>query len=362
MHSRQRSAFGVSFSSPVWAVAGLLGLLACGPIGGVGGDGAGTGGEGRWTGASAGAPATGPAVLPPPPAFKVVGYWPSWVGTSVNVQVSKLNYINYAFAKENPDGSISLAPPTKPLADLVKQGHGAGARVLLSIGGWNNGDASAFSTLSSSPTTRATFVAAVVSLIDQFQLDGIDIDWEFPRADVTASFTALMQDLSAALKPAGKLVTIAAAPSAYGSEGITADALQYIDLVNIMAYDGGNGAGHSPFALAQNSLQFWLGKGVPASKAVLGVPFYSQPGHTAYSALVGMNPSAANLDQVNDQFYNGIPTIQAKTSLAMTTGGGIMAWDLSQDSHCPASGCSAEAPDLSLLSAIYAASHQTVAP
>jgi chitinase len=346
----------------VWAVAGLLGLLACGPIGGVGDEGAGTGGQGGGTGASAGATASGPVALPPPPAFKVVGYWPSWQGPSANLQVSKLNYIDFAFATENADGSIMLAPPTKPLADLVKQGHAAGARVLLSVGGWNNGDASAFSTLSASPTTRATFVAAVDNLVAEFQLDGIDIDWEFPRADVTASYTALMQDLSASLKPNGKLLTIAAAPSAYGSEGITPDALQYIDLVNIMAYDGGNGAGHSPFALAQNSLQFWLGKGLPASKAILGVPFYSQPDHTAYSALVKTNPAAANLDQVGDQFYNGIPTIQAKTSLAMTTGGGIMAWDLSQDTHCPAGGCTADQPDVSLISAIYATSHQAATP
>jgi GH18 family chitinase len=281
----------------------------------------------------------------------------------VNLQVSKLNYIDFAFASEQPDGSIVLAPPTKPLADLVKQGHAAGARVLLSVGGWNNGDASAFTTLSASPTTRATFAAAVASLIDQFQLDGIDIDWEFPRAEVIASYTALMQELSASLKPKGKLLTIAAAPSSYGSEGITADALQYIDLVNIMAYDGGNGAGHSPFALAQNSLQFWLGKGLPASKAILGVPFYSQPSHTAYSSLVKADPAAANLDQDGDQFYNGIPTIKAKTSLAMTTGGGIMAWDLSQDVHVPAGDCGAvQSDDVSLISAIYATSHPSATP
>jgi chitinase len=360
MHLRRRCAL-LGLSSPAWLVAGLLGLLACGPIGGVG-ESAGNGGEGGGTACPTPA-ASEPAALPPPPAFKVVGYWPSWQGSSVNLQVSKLNYIDFAFATEQPDGSIVLPPPTKPLADLVKQGHAVGARVLLSVGGWNNGDASAFTTLSSSPATRATFVAAVANLIEQFQLDGIDIDWEFPRADVTASYTALMQDLSASLKPAGKLLTIAAAPSSYGSEGITADALQYIDLVNIMAYDGGNGAGHSPYALAQNSLQFWLGKGLSASKAILGVPFYSQPGHTAYSSLVKADPAAANLDQDGDQFYNGIPTIKAKTSLAMTTGGGIMAWDLSQDVHVQTDGCGTDQPgDVSLISAIYATSHPSATP
>jgi GH18 family chitinase len=335
--------------------------MACGPIGGVGDEA--SGGQPGSAGASAlDSAGAGPVTLPPPPAFKVVGYWPSWAGSALNVQTNKLNYINYAFAKEGADGSVTLTPPTKPLGDLVKQGHAAGARVLLSVGGWNNGDATPFATLSGNPTARAAFVSAVDGLIDQFQLDGIDIDWEFPRGDVVASYTALMQALSATLRPKNKLVTIAAAPSNYGSEGITADALQYIDLVNIMAYDGGQGAGHSPFALAQNALQFWAGKGLPASKAILGVPFYSQPGLTAYSALVRSDPSAANVDQVGDQFYNGIPTVQAKTDLAMTSGGGIMAWDLSQDSHCPSGGCDATTPDVSLLSAIYARSHSTVSP
>jgi len=60
------------------------------------------------------------------------------------------------------------------------------------------------------------------------------------------------------------------------------------------------------------------------------------------------NPAAANQDQLDTQFYNGIPTVQAKTALAMTSGGGIMAWDLSQDTHDA---------QLSLLSAIYNKSH-----
>src|SRR5882724_5429898 len=127
MHSRLRSAFGVGLSSAVWVSASLLGLLGCGPIGGVSADGAGTGGQASGTGESGGAGAEpGPLVLPPPPTFKVVGYWPSWVGSSLNLQVSKLNYVNYAFAKENADGTITLTAPTKPLADLVKQGHAAG--------------------------------------------------------------------------------------------------------------------------------------------------------------------------------------------------------------------------------------------
>ena len=324
----------------------MLGLAACGPLGGVDDGGLGAGGQAGVAGgtsAGAGAPA-----LPPEPAFKLVGYQPSWSGKAASLQFDKLNYVNFAFATELADGSVTLPQPTQQLLALSSLAHKSGVRVLLSVGGWNNGDASAFSTLSASATARAKFAATVDSYVDQFALDGIDIDWEYPRADAAASFTALMQEISARLRPKGKLLTIAAAPATYGSEGVTADALPYLDFVNIMAYDGGQGSGHSPYTLAQSALQTWASKGLPASKAILGVPFYSRPGNTAYAKLVTQDPNAANVDQLNDQYYNGIPTVQAKTALAMSTGGGIMAWDLSQD---------VSTPGLSLVSAIFATAH-----
>ena len=43
------------------------------------------------------------------------------------------------------------------------------------------------------------------------------------------------------------------------------------------------------------------------------------------------NNSFANLDQVEKTYYNGIPTIKAKTSLAMQQTGGVMIWEIGQD-------------------------------
>jgi hypothetical protein len=59
-----------------------------------------------------------------------------------------------------------------------------------------------------------------------------------------------------------------------------------------------------------------------------------------------MNPANANVDCINSggqQCYNGIPTIKRKTTWAMANGGGIMNWELSQDT----------AGATSLVSAIY---------
>ena len=350
MDSHQRSVTTVGFLRDLCVFAGLVSLMACGPLGGVEGE-SDLGGSGGQSAVGAGASSGGSGgavVLPPEPAFKVVGYQPSWVGSLAGLQFDKLNYVNYAFAIENSDGSVTLPQPTRLLTDLVSRGHAAGVRVLLSVGGWNDGNDQPFTDLSANADARAKFVATLAGYVDQYQLDGIDVDWEFPEPEVSAQFTNLMRDLSAMLKPKGKLLTIAGAADHYGGAGVTADALPYIDFVNIMAYDGGQGAGHSPYALAESSLQFWLAKGLPAAKAIVGVPFYSRPGYTAYSTLVQQNPQAANVDEMNSQFYNGIPTVQAKTALAMMSGGGVMAWDLSQDTRTA---------ELSLLNAIYAKSH-----
>jgi GH18 family chitinase len=349
MHSFQGSATRTRFSASVWILAAIavFGGAACGPIGGVAddADGGGAGQGSAGTGASGGA---GPVVLPDPPAFKFVGYQPAWAGTFATLQFDKLNYVDYAFATEHADGSVTLPTPTSSISALTSRAHQSGVRVLLSIGGWNNGDASAFASLAASADARTKFATTLDQYIDTYSLDGVDIDWEYPRGDSAQGYTAMMQELSAYLKPKNKLITIAGAAFNGGSDGITSDAIQYIDMVNIMAYDGNNGAGHSPYSFAQSSLALWLAKGFSAEKLILGVPFYAQPGSMPYSTIVAANPAAAMQDQVGDEYYNGIPTMQAKTTLAMMQGGGIMAWDLSQDSRTA---------DLSLVSAIYTQIH-----
>jgi chitinase len=348
MLSRPVRAFDFGFLRGFAAFAGLLGAVACGPLGGVE-DTEGMAGAGGGPAASAGAAANGGGspTLPDPPAFKVVGYAPSWVGSFAGLQIGKLNYLCYAFSKENPDGSVQAPPNPALLTNLVNSSHAAGVRVLLSIGGWNDGDDSAFHALAATPESRARFATALDGYVDQFQLDGIDIDWEFPEADQAANFTAMIKEVSAKLRPKNKLLTVAVAAFAGGGGGVTTESIPYLDLVNIMAYDGQDGAGHSPMDFAERALDLWLGKGVPPEKAILGVPFYSRPGYIPYSKLLADNPQASTLDQIGNEHYNGIPTVQAKTALAKQRAGGIMAWDLSQDTPNA---------DLSLLSAIYAKS------
>ena len=109
----------------------------------------------------------------------------------------------------------------------------------------------------------------------------------------------------------------------YGSDRVPDSVFKFNDFINIMAYDATgywnpqNAGPHSPLSYAKSSVNYWLKRGLPKSKAVLGVPFYGYGFGEAfrkeeypYKEIVANYPGAENLNQVgNTIFYNGIPLI-----------------------------------------------------
>jgi GH18 family chitinase len=295
------------------------------------------------------------AVAALPAGFKSVGYMPSWSGSVTSIQYSKLTHINYAFALPNSNGTLQAIDNTSKLSQLVSLGHNSGVKVSLAIGGWNDGNDSAFEALAGNSGARTTFVNSVMSVVNQYGLDGIDIDWEYPDPGASGNnYAALMQQLSNALHGAGKILTAAVVSEGDTANGVQPAVFNYVDWLNIMAYDGGSPHANYDWSIA--SANFWKNRGLPKAKTVLGVPFYSRPGYLTYSQIVGMNANNANVDciQANgaQQCYNGIPTIKRKTQWAVANGGGIMNWELSQDTT----------GSTSLVSAIFDAAGGTGTP
>lgn len=305
-------------------LAGLLGLLAAA------------------TGACRGA--TDMQTEPIPTVFRVVGY-ATEASTPEALDYARLTHINYAFMLPNADGSVVEPVNLWKLDRIVALAADHQVGVLISVGGWGWDDQ--FETLAADPAARARFVAAVAGFAVDHRLAGVDIDWEYPDAGESGqNFLALMTELRAAL-PDGMLLTAAVVShgDANGA-GIVSESFALMDFVNLMAYDGDD---HSTMAQAGNSLDYWLGRGLAPEKTVLGVPFYARPNGTPYAKIVQSDPAAAVLDVFEylgaEQHYNGIPTIQAKTRLALARASGIMIWNLDQDA----------AGDLSLLKAVQAA-------
>lgn len=260
--------------------------------------------------------------------FKVVGYMPSWSGSVNAIQYSKLTHINYAFLLPTYTGGLQPIENPSKLQSLVTLAHNNGKKVLIAVGGWNNGDDGAFESLAANSTYRNNFVNNLINFVNQYNLDGIDIDWEYPDNGASANnYAALMQQLSTEMHNRGKLLT--AAVVAVNGASILSSVFNMVDFLNLMAYDANN-FDHSTYSYAQQSINYWKGRGLPASKVVLGVPFYGRPSWESFAALIarGANPQA---DVYQGVGYNGINTIKSKTNLAFDQGSGIMIWELSQD-------------------------------
>ncbi|MET7879129.1 glycosyl hydrolase family 18 protein [Micromonospora profundi] len=272
------------------------------------------------------------AVLPN--NFKSVGYLPSWAGNVNTIQYNKLTHINYAFVLPNNDGSLRAVENPSKLSSLVSLGHANNVKVSIAVGGWNDGNDSAFEALAANAGTRTAFVNNLVNFVNQYNLDGVDMDWEYPDPGTSANnYTQLMTQLGSALRSRGKLLTAAVVSEGTYVQGVPTAVFAQVDWLNIMAYDGGSPHANYDWSIA--SINLWKSRGLPASKAVLGIPFYSRPGYYTYSALVGMDPANANRDCATvsgvQQCYNGIPTVKRKTQWALANAGGVMNWELSQD-------------------------------
>ncbi len=275
-------------------------------------------------------PTLAPTATPAPP-FRVVGYATDATVVGV-IPFDKLTHINYAFLIPNADGTFARFANGWKLDDLVNQAHTHNVQVLISVGGW--GWDAQFEATAADPAYRAAFVANLTAFVAEHHLDGADIDWEYPDPGASSeNFLALLRELRAAL-PAGKLLTAAVVALGATGEGIPAESFPLMDFVNLMAYDG-DGPQHASLQFAQDSIAYWQGRGLPPAQTVLGVPFYSHPNFVAYKKLVDADPAAAQQDEIKYYStlvnYNGIPTLQAKTRLALQTASGLMIWTLEYD-------------------------------
>lgn len=269
--------------------------------------------------------------------MRVIGYLPDWAGDPAQLPYGQLTHICYAFAlpADNRGGlRFSSTHSQDKLRDVVRRAHAADCRVLISVfGGLQAGDLQMVRTAASSGTGRANIVRSVVSIVDDYGLDGADIDWEYPT-NQGGDYTALMQGLRSAL--GGRLLTAAVIAGANFSAGLAIQppVFDLVDWLNIMTYDDNlAGQPHASYDFMVYYCNQWLARGLPAGKLVAGIPFYARPGGRSYASFVAADRANADRDVVDGAGYNGRPTVRAKTQWAKSNAGGVMFWELSQDTH-----------------------------
>ena len=257
-----------------------------------------------------------PASTPPAKAIVAYVFPQNSVLQPGQVEARQLTRINYAFANI-ADGRMvtGFAHDAENFSYLVSlKKENPALTVLVSVGGWLW--STNFSDMALTAHTRAIFIDSVIEFLEQYQLDGLDIDWEYPglsgaghpfRNEDEQNFTLLLKELRARFtaetaKTHKRLYLTFAAGATEEDVSKTGlgKAQQYVDTVNLMAYDyyeqgsdpiTGN---HAPLFTdpadpkkisAAASVSMFEKAGVPASKILLGMPFYGR----AWSQVADVN-------------------------------------------------------------------------
>ncbi|WP_213807414.1 glycosyl hydrolase family 18 protein [Granulicella sp. dw_53] len=155
------------------------------------------------------------------------------------------------------------------------------------------------------PQNRAAFVESCIDLFLKGNLapgiqaaglfDGIDIDWEYPHREDAENYLALLSEFRKkmdALRP-GLLLNVAVGPSPRMYPGTDMAAVsKLVDQVGLMTYDfNGPWSATTGFiaplraregqegGTVEHTVQSYITAGVPASKLLVGLPFYGYGWH-----------------------------------------------------------------------------------
>ncbi len=207
----------------------------------------------------------------------------------------KLTHMNLAFGVIK-DGLLDMSGLTN--WDCVKNFRvwNPDLKLVLSVGGWGAGG---FSNMAMTEEGRRAFAASCLEVVERNNLDGIDIDWEYPCSPLAEidydprdkeNYTLMLQALRDALGE-DRIVSIAVGAGEYFVEGTEMDKVaRIVDYVQLMTYDMRSGfthqsGHHASLGLSKGDttntstrgiVELFHEAGVPYEKLVVGAAFYSR--------------------------------------------------------------------------------------
>lgn len=302
---------------------------------------------------------------------EVIGYYPNWQWYDRNklvnpesIDYSKYTIINYSFVNPLADGTITIIDPWadknlllgsinwgvaptgydsaydlgnpsyhNPTTSLIHFAHINNTKVMISVGGWTLSDN--FPGIAAVPSKRANFAHWCNQLVRVYNIDGIDIDWEYPgfadhggTSNDFTNYTLLLQEIRDSLDfveiETNKTLMLTAAFSAdpLKMEDIDWDmVVPILDYINLMSYDFFGSwetetnhnsplytpvSGNSSFN-CNSAVQRLINEyGVPSTKINLGVAFYGRSYKTNGSPVLH-GPSLSTSDLVTFSDDQGTP-------------------------------------------------------
>ncbi len=223
--------------------------------------------------------------------------------------------------KKTGDGGIEVADPELLRRIAAFKTDYPELKVKLMIGGWGR-NADGFSMMARDAAKRKLFVDECVRLCNEYNLDGVDIDWEYPTyaakdggyingasGDDWVNFVTMFKELREAMPD--KILSYAASDS--GKYTDNCNALAYADYINVMTYSMGNPPYHnsplhrSPITKSRSCDEvieniYHDQQKIPYDRMNFGVAFYGHGDGKSGSAQ-SVYPSTVNYSMLEDIFF-----------------------------------------------------------
>lgn len=322
-------------------------------------------------------------------SFNIIAYYAGDAESVDKYPMEKLNQIIFSFChlkgnKLNIDNAKDTATILKLTSLKTKLPE---LKVLLSLGGW--GGCKTCSPVFSDDNNRKEFARSVKKLCEDFNADGIDLDWEYPaipgppghpyKPEDRANFTALITTLRATLGSKYQISFAAGGFTTFLEKSVEWDkVMPLVDRVNLMTYDLVHGystvTGHQTplystpeqIESTDHAVKYLDSIGVPKNKIVIGAAFYArsfkvdsnynnglyqsakfqnfipyrnfnradleQEGYSYFWDRTAHAPFLYNPDTKLFYTFDDEKSLKGKTKYAMENGlNGIMFWQLTDD-------------------------------
>ncbi|KAJ5096660.1 hypothetical protein N7456_007381 [Penicillium angulare] len=237
-----------------------------------------------------------------------VAYYETWADTKEcdsfrpeDIPVKAITHLNIAFGGiKDSRVTIDSSEMIQRIVKLKRKNRSL--KVILAVGGWAFSDPgstrTAWSDMASTEDTRSKFIKSVMNLLDTYDVDGIDLDWEYPVADDRGgkdadykNYVSLLKEMRSSFDDHNPAWTISIAiPASYWylQHFDVAGLEPNVDWFNLMSYDmrgkwdqenewtGPYVFGHTNITEIENGVDLLRRNDIDLSKVNLGMGFYGR--------------------------------------------------------------------------------------
>ena len=214
--------------------------------------------------------------------MRLIAYYPTWsiYGPNYlfkNLPTDCLTDVTLAFALPQPDGTLNFEEIDKLNVNELREIGGDSLRIGIAVGGW--GTCEEFISATETEEKRSIFVKSCILLISKYNLNYLEIDWEYPSNPTqTNNLKLILEQLRGQTS-----VQLSICVPCFRGAFETTELNQFVDFIVLMGYDifgaWSERSGHHSALIpnVQDHARHLIeSEGIPANKLILACPLYAR--------------------------------------------------------------------------------------